>query len=217
VSDPFAEERMQFLLSMRRRGIHDLRVLRALELVPREQFVESDQAEYAYADQALPIECGQTISQPFVVAAMTQALSLEANHRVLEIGTGSGYQSAVLAHLVANVVSIERYRTLAEMAGRRLRNLEIDNVTVIVGDGTLGAPEHAPFDRVVVTAAAPELPQTLVGQLRDGGVLIAPIGPAGGIQSLTRFHKLPGGEGLVREELMPVRFVPLVPGRASAL
>jgi protein-L-isoaspartate(D-aspartate) O-methyltransferase len=217
VSDPFAEERMQFLLSMRRRGIHDLRVLRALELVPREQFVEPDQAEYAYADQALPIECGQTIGQPFVVAAMTQALSLDANHHVLEIGTGSGYQSAVLAHLVANVVSIERYRTLAEMAGRRLRNLDIDNVTIIVGDGTLGAPEHAPFDRVVVTAAAPELPQTLVGQLRDGGVLIAPIGPAGGVQSLTRFQKLPGGEGLVREELMPVRFVPLVPGRASAL
>jgi protein-L-isoaspartate(D-aspartate) O-methyltransferase len=194
-----------------------LRVLRALELVPREQFVEPDQAEYAYADQALPIECGQTISQPFVVAAMTQALSLDANHHVLEIGTGSGYQSAVLAHLVANVVSIERYRTLAEMAGRRLRNLDIDNVTIIVGDGTLGAPEHAPFDRMVVTAAAPELPQTLVGQLRDGGVLIAPIGPAGGVQKLTRFQKLPGGEGLVREELMPVRFVPLVPGRASAL
>jgi protein-L-isoaspartate(D-aspartate) O-methyltransferase len=182
VSDPFAEERMQFLLSMRRRGIHDLRVLRALELVPREQFVEPDQAEYAYADQALPIECGQTISQPFVVAAMTQALSLEANHRVLEIGTGSGYQSAVLAHLVANVVSIERYRTLAEMAGRRLRNLDIDNVTIIVGDGTLGAPEHAPFDRMVVTAAAPDLPQTLVGLVRVGGVLIAPIGPAGGVQ-----------------------------------
>jgi protein-L-isoaspartate(D-aspartate) O-methyltransferase len=217
VSDPFAEERMQFLLAMRRRGIHDLRVLRALELVPREQFVEPDQAQYAYADQALPIECGQTISQPYVVAAMTQALALEANHHVLEIGTGSGYQAAILAHLVAHVVSIERYRTLAEMAERRLRNLGIDNVTVIVGDGTLGAPEHAPFDRIVVTAATPELPQALVSQLREGGILIAPIGPTGGVQSLARFRKLADGEGLAREELMSVRFVPLVPGRAAAL
>jgi len=217
VSDPFAEERMQFLLAMRRRGIHDLRVLRALEMVPREQFVEPDQAQYAYADQALPIECGQTISQPYVVAATTQALALEANHHVLEIGTGSGYQAAVLAHLVAHVVSIERYRTLAEMAERRLRDLGIDNVTVIVGDGTLGAPEHAPFDRIVVTAATPELPQTLVSQLHEGGILIAPIGPTGGVQSLARFRKLADGEGLEREELMPVRFVPLVPGRAAAL
>jgi protein-L-isoaspartate(D-aspartate) O-methyltransferase len=207
---------MQFLLSMRRRGIHDLRVLRALELVPREQFVESDQAEFAYADQALPIECGQTISQPFVVAAMTQALSVEPNHKVLEIGTGSGYQSAILAHLAAHVVSVERYRTLSETAARRLRNLEIDNVTTIVGDGALGAPEYAPFDRIVVTAAAPALPPSLISQLGEGGILIAPIGPTGGVQSLARFRKLPGSEELTRDELMPVRFVPLVPGRAAA-
>lgn len=217
MSDPFAEERMQFLLTMRRRGIHDLRVLRALELVPRERFVEPEQAEYAYADQALPIECGQTISQPYVVAAMTEALAIEPSHRVLEVGTGSGYQAAVLAHLAGHVVTVERYRTLAEMAERRLRDLELDNVTVIVGDGMLGAPEHAPFDRIVVTAATPELPQTLVDQLREGGILIAPIGPTGGVQSLARFRKPPGGGELEREELMPVRFVPLVPGKAAAL
>src|SRR5688572_21801814 len=181
--DPFAEERMQFLLTMRRRGINDIRVLRALELVPREKFVEPEQAAYAYGDHALPIECGQTISQPYVVAAMTEALELEPNHKVLEIGTGSGYQAAILAHLAGEVVTVERYRTLAEQAERRLRDLELDNVTVIVGDGSLGAPEHAPFDRIVVTAATPELPQTLLDQLREGGILIAPIGPTGGVQS----------------------------------
>ena len=168
MADPFAEERMQFLLTMRRRGVHDLRVLRALELVPREYFVEPEQMAYAYADQALPIECGQTISQPYVVAAMSEALSIEPSHKVLEIGTGSGYQAAVLAHLAAEVITVERYRTLAEVAERRLRDLELDNVTVIVGDGMLGAPEHAPFDRIVVTAATPELPHTLDDQLRDG-------------------------------------------------
>jgi protein-L-isoaspartate(D-aspartate) O-methyltransferase len=217
MSDPFAEERMQFLLTMRRRGIHDLRVLRALELVPREHFLEPEQAEYAYADQALPIECGQTISQPYVVAATTEALAVEPTHKVLEIGTGSGYQAAVLAHLAGHVVTVERYRTLAEIAERRLRELELDNVTVLVGDGTLGAPEHAPFDRIVVTAATPELPQGLVDQLRDGGILIAPVGPISGVQSLARFRKKAGAEGLERDELMPVRFVPLVPGKAAAL
>ena len=217
MSDPFAEERMQFLLTMRRRGIHDLRVLRALELVPREHFLEPEQAEFAYADQALPIECGQTISQPYVVAAMTEALAIEPTHKVLEIGTGSGYQAAVLAHLAGHVVTVERYRTLAEIAERRLRELELDNVTVLVGDGTLGAPEYAPFDRIVVTAATPELPQGLVDQLREGGILIAPVGPIAGVQSLARFRKKAGSEGLEREELMPVRFVPLVPGKAAAL
>jgi protein-L-isoaspartate(D-aspartate) O-methyltransferase len=118
MADPFAEERMQFLLTMRRRGVHDLRVLRALELVPREHFVEPEQMAYAYADQALPIECGQTISQPYVVAAMTEALSIEPSHKVLEIGTGSGYQAAILAHLAAEVITVERYRTLAEVAER---------------------------------------------------------------------------------------------------
>jgi protein-L-isoaspartate(D-aspartate) O-methyltransferase len=215
--DPYAEQRMEFLLTMRRRGIHDIRVLRALELVPRELFVEPEQAEHAYADSALPIECGQTISQPYVVAAMTEALAIEPNHKVLEIGTGSGYQAAVLAHLAGEVVTVERYRTLAEMAERRLQSLDLANVTVIVGDGAKGAPAHAPFDRIIVTAAAPEIPQALVEQLVDGGIMVMPVGPAGGVQSLLRLRKQPGGEGLEREQLMAVRFVPLVPGKAAAL
>jgi protein-L-isoaspartate(D-aspartate) O-methyltransferase len=215
--DPFAEQRMEFLLTMRRRGIRDIRVLRALEVVPRERFVEEDQTDLAYEDHALPIECGQTISQPYVVAAMTEALELRPNHRVLEIGTGSGYQAAVLAHLCSQVITVERYRTLADLAAQRLNALGLDNVTVIVGDGALGAPEHAPFDRIVVTAAAPEVPQPLVDQLKDGGILMVPVGPTGGVQSLLRIRKKPKGQGLEREELMAVRFVPLVPGKAASL
>jgi protein-L-isoaspartate(D-aspartate) O-methyltransferase len=215
VNDAFAEDRMQFLLTMRRRGIHDLRVLRALELVPRERFVEPEQIELAYQDQALPIECGQTISQPYVVAAMTEALAIEPAHRVLEIGTGSGYQAAVLAHLAAEVVSVERYRTLGEVAEGRLRNLGLDNVTVVIADGALGAPEHAPFDRIMVTAATAEVPQTLLDQLVEGGVMVAPVGPQSGVQTLVRLRKK-GGQA-EREDLMAVRFVPLVPGKAAAL
>jgi protein-L-isoaspartate(D-aspartate) O-methyltransferase len=215
--DPYAEQRMEFLLTMRQRGIQDLRVLRALELVPRECFVEPGQEAFAYEDQALPIECGQTISQPYVVAAMTEALALEPNHKVLEIGTGSGYQAAVLSHLAQEVITIERYRTLAEVAQRRLRSLGIDNVTVVVGDGTLGAPDYAPFDRIIVTAAAPEIPQKLIEQLREGGIMVVPVGPVTGVQSLLRVRKKPKGEGLERETLMQVRFVPLVAGKASAL
>lgn len=215
VNDPFAEDRMQFLLTMRRRGIHDLRVLRTLELVPRERFVEPEQVELAYQDQALPIECGQTISQPYVVAAMTEALAIEPSHRVLEIGTGSGYQAAVLAHLASEVVSVERYRTLAEVAEGRLRNLGLNNVIVVIGDGALGAPEHAPFDRIIVTAATADIPQTLFDQLVDGGIMIAPIGPQNGVQSLVRLRKT--GDAIEREDLMAVRFVPLVPGKAAAL
>jgi protein-L-isoaspartate(D-aspartate) O-methyltransferase len=215
--DPFAVQRMEFLLTMRRRGIRDIRVLRALEIVPRERFVEEDQTDLAYEDHALPIECGQTISQPYVVAAMTEALELQPDHRVLEIGTGSGYQAAILAHLCSEVVTIERYRTLADLAAQRLQALGLDNVTVIVGDGALGAPEYAPFDRIVVTAAAPDVPQTLVDQLKDGGVLVVPVGPTGGVQSLLRIRKKAKGQGLEREELMAVRFVPLVPGKAASL
>ena len=213
--DPLAEERMEFLLSMRRRGVHDIRVLRALELVPRERFVENGQVDIAYADQALPISCGQTISQPYVVAAMTEALAIEPTHNVLEIGTGSGYQAAILAHLAGKVVSIERYKTLADVARERLKSLGLDNVTVIAADGALGAPEFAPFDRIIVTAAAPEVPPALFQQLADGGVLVAPIGAARGVQSLIRFEK--HGDKIEQRDFMAVRFVPLLPGQAAAL
>src|SRR5262249_47076222 len=146
--------RMEFLLSLRRRGISNAAVLRAMDEVPRERFVEAVHADCAYADQALPISCGQTISQPYVVAYMTEQLDVRPDHRVLEVGTGSGYQAAVLAHLAGEVVTVERYRTLADAARRRLQKGGFTNITVVLGDGLAGVPGHAPYDRIIVTAAA---------------------------------------------------------------
>jgi protein-L-isoaspartate(D-aspartate) O-methyltransferase len=211
-----AEERMEFLLQLRKRGIQDTRVLRALETVPRERFVEAGQQDLAFADQALPICCGQTISQPYVVAAMTEALELGPHHRVLEIGTGSGYQAAILGRLAWEVVTIERYRTLGETARARLAALGLSNVTVIVGDGTKGDPERAPFDRIIVTAATPQIPAPLLDQLAPDGILIAPVGPTGGVQQLVRLHKKEDGT-FEERTLMAVRFVPLIPGQAASL
>src|SRR6478672_3456659 len=151
--------RMEFLLTLRRRGIGDQAVLRAMDEVPRARFVDPGFLDSAYADQALPIACGQTISQPYVVAYMTEQLSVRPHHRVLEIGTGSGYQAAVLSRLVREVVSIERYRTLAELARKRLAALGYENVEVVVGDGLSGVPARAPYDRIIVTAAAESVPQ----------------------------------------------------------
>jgi protein-L-isoaspartate(D-aspartate) O-methyltransferase len=209
-------ERMEFQLTLRRRGISDQAVLRAMDEVPREHFVSAELADNAYADQALPIACGQTISQPYVVAYMTEHLELESRHRVLEIGTGSGYQTAVLSRIVREVVSIERYRTLADAARSRLKTLGYANVTILTGDGFAGAPDRAHFDRIMVTAAAERIPDTLVEQLADGGKMVLPLGPRKGPQSLVKLTKSPSGE-LAREELIPVRFVPLVPGQAREL
>ncbi len=207
--------RMEFLLTLRQRGIGDKAVLRAMEEVPRARFVEPGLAHSAYADQALPIECGQTISQPYVVAYMTEQLALRPDHRVLEIGTGSGYQAAVLSRLAREVVSIERYRTLANQARSRLAALGYDNVEVLVGDGLAGSADRAPFDRIVVTAAAEEVPQALVDQLADNGVMVLPVGPHNGPQRIVRLTKSPAG--IEREDLIAVRFVPLLPGQAQEL
>jgi len=207
--------RMEFLLTLRRRGIADPAVLRAMDDVPRANFVGADFAASAYADQALPIACGQTISQPYVVAYMTEQLALRPHHRVLEIGTGSGYQAAVLSRLAREVVSIERYRTLAEQARERLRALGCDNVEILVGDGLAGAPDKAPFDRIIVTAAVERVPETLIDQLVEDGVMLLPIGPQEGAQHIIMLTK--SQTGLEREELIPVRFVPLVPGKAKEL
>jgi len=203
------------LLTLRRRGIGDQAVLRAMDEVPRAQFVETDFAWQAYADQALPIACGQTISQPYVVAYMTEHLALRPHHRVLEIGTGSGYQAAVLSRLAREVVSIERYRTLADQARERLAALGYDNVEVVVGDGLAGAPDKAPFDRILVTAAAERVPQTLLDQLDDDGVMLLPLGPQHGSQHIIKLTK--SQTGIEREDLIPVRFVPLLPGQAREL
>src|SRR5579863_2976151 len=209
-------ERMEFQLALRRRGISDQGVLRAMDEVPREYFVAAGFAESAYADQALPIACGQTISQPFVVAYMTEKLEVEPQHRVLEIGTGSGYQAAILARLAREVVSIERYRTLADAARERLKTLGYTNVTIRAGDGMAGAPDLAPFDRIMVTAAAEDVPEALVAQLALGGKMVLPVGPRHDAQYLVRLTKQPGG-ALTREELIAVRFVPLLPGQAREL
>src|SRR3984893_9337560 len=160
---------MQFLLGLRRRGISDPAVLRAMDEVPREHFVESSFVDNAYADQALPIACGQTISQPYVVAFMTEQLGVRPDHRVLEVGTGSGYQAAILSRLAREVISVERYRTLADTARQRLATLGYDNVDVRVGDGLAGVPDAAPYDRIMVTAAAETIPEALLGEPGGGG------------------------------------------------
>ena len=207
--------RMQFLLALRRRGISDAAVLRAMDEVPREHFVEGPFSESAYADQALPIACGQTISQPYVVAYMTEQLGVEGTHRVLEVGTGSGYQAAVLSRLAREVVSVERYRTLADTARQRLSALGYDNVEVLVADGLAGTPERGPYDRIIVTAAAETVPEALVANLADGGVMVLPLGPHAGPQRLVKLTK--GEQGINQEDLIGVRFVPLLPGKAREL
>lgn len=209
-------ERMEFQLALRRRGISDQAVLRAMEEVPRENFVAPGFTDRAYADQALPIDCGQTISQPFVVAYMTEQLEVGPQHRILEIGTGSGYQAAVLSRLAREVVTIERYRTLADSAHERLQMLGYTNVTVRLGDGMAGAPDLPPFDRIMVTAAAEDVPDALVAQLAAGGKLVLPVGPRHDAQYLVKLTKQAYGK-LTREELIAVRFVPLLPGQAREL
>jgi protein-L-isoaspartate(D-aspartate) O-methyltransferase len=207
---------MGFQLALRRRGISDQAVLRAMDEVSREYFVDPAFLDSAYADQALPIACGQTISQPFVVAYMTEQLAVEPRHRVLEVGTGSGYQAAILSRLAREVVSIERYRTLADLARGRIETLGYANVTVLAGDGMAGAPERAPFDRIIVTAAAEAVPDALTAQLVEGGKVVLPVGPRDGTQYIVKLTKAAGG-GLTRENLIAVRFVPLLPGRAREL
>jgi protein-L-isoaspartate(D-aspartate) O-methyltransferase len=209
-------ERMEFQLTLRRRGISDKAVLRAMDEVPREYFVTAEAADSAYADQALPIACGQTISQPYVVAYMTEQLDVQPQHRVLEVGTGSGYQAAILSRLADEVVSIERYRTLADAARERIRTLGYVNIAILAGDGMAGAPGRAPFDRVIVTAAAEEIPPPLIEQLAEGGKMVLPVGPRHGAQYIVKLVKSASG-ALTREDLIAVRFVPLLPGQAREL
>jgi protein-L-isoaspartate(D-aspartate) O-methyltransferase len=192
---------------LRRRGIGDERVLRAMGEVPREEFVPRRSRSLAYSDSALPIGEEQTISQPWIVAAIAQALELGGGERLLEVGTGSGYSAAVLATLGARVVSVERRPALAEEARRALRRLGFASVEVVVGDGSLGLPERAPFDAVAVHAVAPAPPRSLLAQLADGGRLVVPVA-ASGADLLTLFRRR--GEELRAEEIGPCRFVPLV-------
>jgi protein-L-isoaspartate(D-aspartate) O-methyltransferase len=208
-----AQDQVSLIMQLRRRGIRDTKVLRAIEAVPREMFVDEAFADHAYQDIALPIECGQTISQPFVVAFMTEKLELEPTHKVLEIGTGSGYQAAVLSHLCRRIYTVERWRELQKLAEDRMAKLKITNVTTIIGDGWLGWPPQAPFDRIIVTAAALDAPAALLDQLRKGGRMIIPLGETRDSQSLVQIDKT--DEGLVETPLLLVRFVPLVHGRVK--
>lgn len=204
-----------FLLRLRRKRITDPRILAAFEAVPRRLFVPHSARDNAYLDRALPIECGQSISAPELVATMTAALDVQADAQVLEIGTGSGYQAAVLSRLAQRVYTIDRFRTLVEFAELRFRTLKLHNITTLVGDGTLGWPANAVFDRIVVTAATEKVPDALFRQLRPRGILVAPVGPVDGVQKLTRYTR--EERGLQEAVLADVRFVPLIPGKAERL
>jgi protein-L-isoaspartate(D-aspartate) O-methyltransferase len=208
-------EKMMFQLNLRRRGISDQAVLRAMEEVPRDLFVEVADRADAWRDSALGIACGQTISQPFVVAYMTEQLQLRSEHRVFEIGTGSGYQAAILSRLCRQVLTIERYRTLADSARARLKKLGCDNVEVMLGDGFDIPADAGQFDRILVTAAMEQVSEALTNRLEPGGVLVAPVGPHRGTQTLIRMVRT--SAGIDRKALVDVRFVPALPGIAREL
>ena len=205
-----AEQIMRFVYTLRSKGVRDAAVLQAMERIDRGAFLRGVFAERAYDDTPLPIACGQTISQPSVVALMTEALEVGPRDKVLEIGTGSGYQAAVLSQLARRVYTVERHRRLVGEARAVFDRLGLSNITVVHGDGCFGLPDQAPFDRILVTAAAEDPPGPLLAQLREGGVMVLPVGQSDTVQRLIRVRR--SAEGLDYEELRPVRFVPLVEG-----
>jgi protein-L-isoaspartate(D-aspartate) O-methyltransferase len=210
--DPYARRRAMLVQEhIENRGIRNPEVLRVIRAVPRHEFVPSDMREFAYEDRPLSIGYGATISQPYIVAAMSELLNPKPHHKVLEIGTGSGYQAAILAHLVRDVYTIEIVPELAKSAAETLRRLSYKNVYVRQGDGYKGWPEQAPFDGIILTAAPPQVPQALINQIKPGGVLVAPVGAAMD-QQLIVVEKLMDGQ-IRRRTVFPVMFVPMVPGR----
>jgi protein-L-isoaspartate(D-aspartate) O-methyltransferase len=209
------QQKIELVMGLRAAGIRDTRVLAAIETVPREMFLPDAFKDLAYADQALPIECGQTLSQPFIVAFMTDRLKVGERMKVLEVGTGSGYQTAILAQLCRRVYTMERYRTLMKQAETRFKELRLANVTTVLGDGGKGWPAQAPFDRIIVTAAAKKLPRKLLEQLAVGGIMVIPVEVSPGRQELLRITRT--DDGFERESLLPVRFVPLVEGIAKGM
>jgi protein-L-isoaspartate(D-aspartate) O-methyltransferase len=205
--------KIQLIMELRNKGVRDTRVLDAIERIPREMFIDERFVADAYADTALPLSCGQTISQPFVVAFMTDRLKLTQRMKVLEIGTGSGYQTAVLSLLCRRVYSIERYRSLLKSAEERFKALNLHNITTMLGDGLNGWPAQAPFERIIVTAAARAIPEALMEQLAVGGIMILPVEAAPDRQELKRVTRTERGPEV--ETLLPVSFVPLVQGVAK--
>jgi protein-L-isoaspartate(D-aspartate) O-methyltransferase len=208
-----AERTMRFLFALRSRGVTDPRVLLAMERVDRGLFVKGLFAERAYEDMPLPIPCGQTISQPSVVGLMTQALNVQPRDTVLEIGTGSGYQAAILGLLARRVYTVDRHRRLVREAADLFRRLDFANITVFAADGSHGLPDQGPFDRIIVTAAAEDPPGPLLAQLKIGGIMVLPVGQSDAVQSLIKVTR--GEAGFDYQELRPVRFVPLVEGMAA--
>ncbi|MBY0352031.1 protein-L-isoaspartate(D-aspartate) O-methyltransferase [Tabrizicola sp.] len=212
-SDQLAERKMRFLFALRSRGVTDTRVLNAMEKIDRGLFVRGTFADRAYEDMPLPIACGQTISQPSVVGLMTQALQVNPRDTVLEVGTGSGYQAAILSQLARRVYTVDRYRRLVREASDLFHQLDLVNITAITADGSYGLPEQAPFDRIIVTAAAEDPPGPLLEQLKPGGIMVVPVGQSDAVQSLIKVTRT--ASGFDYEELRPVRFVPLVEGMGS--
>jgi len=211
----FPDPRMiQLVMALRGGGVTDMAVLAAMERTPREVFVPERFSDQAFDDRPLPIDCGQTISQPLIVGLMTQALKIGDRDKVLEIGTGSGYQAAILSKLARRVYSVERYRTLSRIAEERFHSQGINNIVTRIGDGSLGWPEQAPFDRIILTASAPKRPDKVLEQLKDGGIAVAPV-DRGKEQILVRYDKHNGE--ITQTDLMTVRFVPLVKGVAKAM
>ncbi len=205
-----AERKMQFLYALRSKGVTNARVLNAMEAIDRGRFVTGVFEDRAYEDMALPIASGQTISQPSVVGLMSQALDVQPKNKILEVGTGSGYQAAILAKLARRVYTIDRHRTLVREARQVFEALDLHNITVIMGDGSFGLPEQAPFDRIILTAAAEDPPGPLLAQLAIGGIMVLPVGQSDAVQTLLKVTRLESGYDY--EELMPVRFVPLLEG-----
>lgn len=204
--------RIQLLMQLRNQGIRSTRVLEAIEKVPRDAFVPQAFADQSYTDQPLPIACGQTISQPYIVAFMSEHLKLTDRMKVLEVGTGSGYQTAILAYLARRVYTLERYGRLSRGAEQAFKTLRINNVVCMVADGLNGWPAQAPFDRIIVTAAVRDVPRSLIDQLDIGGIMIIPLDIAPGKQELRRITRT--DEGVRFESLLPVRFVPMIEGVA---
>jgi len=210
MSGPDPETKMQFLFALRSKGVTEARVLNAMEEVDRGPFIRGLFAQRAYEDMPLPIACGQTISQPSVVGLMTQALQVSPRDTVLEVGTGSGYQAAILSKLARRVYTVDRHARLVREARQIFDKLQLSNITSLVGDGSYGLPDQAPFDRILVTAAAEDPPGPLLAQLKVGGIMVVPVGQSDTVQTLIRVHKT--DDGLEYDELRPVRFVPLLEG-----
>ncbi|WP_300550867.1 protein-L-isoaspartate(D-aspartate) O-methyltransferase [Roseovarius sp.] len=209
-ADEIAERKMQFLFALRSKGVTDARVLTAMEKVDRGPFIRGYFAERAYEDMPLPIACGQTISQPSVVGLMTQALRVTNRDKVLEVGTGSGYQAAILSLLARRVYTVDRHKRLVQDASEIFRALDLTNIIALTADGSFGLPDQAPFDRIIVTAAAEDPPGPLLAQLKIGGIMVVPVGQSDAVQRLIRVTRLESGFDY--DELRPVRFVPLVEG-----